>query len=295
VRVYRFIDSQRTAFPVKALCRVCEVATSSFYAWTAAQAAGPDEATVEEAYLANRIHDIWTQSRRRYGVPRVTAQLWREGVAVNHKRVARLMCLVGVQGTCGRRKIVTTRRDPTATPSPDLVRRQFEQLALDQLYVGDITYIPTDEGFCYLAGVLDACSRRMVGWSIAGHMRTELVADALRMAALTRGTDTLAGLIFHSDHGSQYTAGQFRDLCAELRITQSMGSVGDSYDNAMAESAWASLKRELVYETHFRTIQEARVFVFEWILWYNRTRLHSSLGYVPPVEFEEQLRARQAA
>jgi len=255
----------------------------------------PDEATVEEAYLANHIHDIWTESRRRYGVPRVTAQLWREGVRINHKRVARLMCLVGVQGTCGRRKIVTTRRDPTATPSPDLVRRQFEQLALDQLYVGDITYIPTDEGFCYLAGVLDACSRRMVGWSIAGHMRTELVADALRMAALTRGTDTLAGLIFHSDHGSQYTAGQFRDLCAELRITQSMGSVGDSYDNAMAESAWASLKRELVYETHFRTIQEARVFVFEWILWYNRTRLHSSLGYVPPVEFEEQLRARQAA
>lgn len=295
MRVYRFIDSQRTAFPVKALCRVCEVASSSFYAWAATQAAGPDEATVEEAYLANRIHDIWTQSRRRYGVPRVTAQLWREGVRVNHKRVARLMCLVGVQGTCGRRKIVTTRRDPTAKPSPDLVQRQFEQLALDQLYVGDITYIPTDEGFCYLAGVLDACSRRMVGWSIAGHMRTELVADALRMAALTRGTGTLAGVIFHSDHGSQYTAGGFRDLCAELGIVQSMGSVGDSYDNAMAESAWASLKRELVYETHFRTIEEARVFVFEWILWYNRTRLHSSLGYVPPVEFEEQLRARHAA
>jgi transposase InsO family protein len=274
---------------------VCEVATSSFYAWAATQVASPGEATVEEAYLANRIHDIWTESRRRYGVPRVTAQLWREGVAVNHKRVARLMCLVGAQGTCGRRKIVTTRRDPTATPSPDLVRRQFEQLALDQLYVGDVTYIPTDEGFCYLAGVLDACSRRMVGWSIAGHMRTELVADALRMAALTRGTDTLAGVIFHSDHGCQYTAGEYRDLCAELRITQSMGSVGDSYDNAMAESAWASLKRELVYETHFRTIEEARVFVFEWILWYNRTRLHSSLGYVPPVEFEEQLRARHAA
>jgi transposase InsO family protein len=188
VRVYRFIDSQRTSFPTKALCRVCEVAPSSFYAWVAAQAAGPDEATLAEAYLANRIHDIWTGSRRRYGVPRVTAQLWREGVRINRKRVARLMCLVGIQGTCGRRKVVTTRRDPTATPAPDLVQRQFEQLCLDQLYVGDITYIPTDEGFCYLAGVLDACSRRMVGWSIAAHMRSELVADALRMAALTRGT-----------------------------------------------------------------------------------------------------------
>ena len=295
MRVYRFIDSQRTSFPTRALCRVCEVATSSFYAWVAAQAAGPDEATLAEAYLANRIHDIWTESRRRYGVPRVTAQLWREGVRINRKRVARLMCLVGIQGTCGRRKVVTTRRDPTATPAPDLVQRQFEQLCLDQLYVGDITYIPTDEGFCYLAGVLDACSRRMVGWSIAAHMRSELVADALRMAALTRGTNRLDGLVFHSDHGCQYTSTEYRDLCTELGITQSMGTIGDSYDNAMAESAWASLKRELVYETHFSTIAEARVFVFEWILWYNRTRLHSSLGYVPPVEFEEQLMARQAA
>jgi putative transposase len=295
VRVYRFIDSQRTTFPTKTLCRVCEVSTSSFYEWAAAQAAGPDAATLEEACLANHIHDVWTASRRRYGVPRVTAQLWREGVKVNRKRVARLMCLVGIQGIRGRRKMVTTRRDPNATPAADLVHRHFEQLRLDQLYVGDITYIPTAEGFCYLAGVLDACSRRMVGWSIAGHMRTELVADALRMAALTRGVDTLQGLIFHSDHGSQYTSEEYRDLCTELRITQSMGTVGDSYDNAMAESAWASLKRELVYETHFATIEEARVFVFEWILWYNRTRLHSSLGYVPPVEFEEQLMARQAA
>ncbi len=295
MRVYRFIDSQRTEFDVKTLCRVCEVSRTSFYDWMAAQAAGPDEATLEEAWLVNRIYDIWAESKRRYGVPRVTAQLWREEVKINRKRVARLMCLVGIQGIHGRRKVVTTRRDPKATPAPDLVQRSFTAAELNRLYVGDVTYIPTDEGFCYLAGVADVCSRRIVGWSIAAHLRAELCTDALRSAALARGEGALAGAVFHSDRGCQYTSYEYRLLCDELGITQSMGSVGDSYDNAMAESLWASLKRELVYEHHFSTIQEARVFVFEWILWYNRARLHSSLGYLPPVEFEEQLRARRAA
>ncbi|MGH2733761.1 MAG: IS3 family transposase [Actinomycetota bacterium] len=180
-------------------------------------------------------------------------------------------------------------------PAPDLVKRRFEATEVDRLYVGDITYIPTDEGFCYLAGAQDACSRRIMGWSIAEHLRAELCADALRAAALARGEDAVAGVIFHSDHGCQYTSLEYRALCEEFGITQSMGSVGDSYDNAMAESTWASLKRELVYEMHFSTIEEARVFVFEWLVWYNRHRLHSSLGYLSPVEFEGQLRARSAA
>jgi transposase InsO family protein len=295
VKLYRFIDSQRAEFNVRALCRVCEVSRSSYYDWAAAQAAGADEDDYEEAYLANRIYDIWAGSRRRYGVPRVTAQLWREGVKINHKTVARLMAILGIRGICGRRKVVTTRRDPTATPALDLVRRCFDATELDRLYVGDITYIPTDEGFCYLAGVLDVCSRRMVGWSIATHLRAELCVDALRAAALARGTDALAGVIFHSDHGCQYTSSEYQTLCRDLGITQSMGTVGDSYDNALAESAWASLKRELIYESHFTTIAEARVFVFEWINWYNRTRLHSSLGYLSPMEFEEQLKTRRAA
>jgi transposase InsO family protein len=295
VRVYRFIDSQKTSFPIRTLCRVCETSTSAFYAWAGTQVADVDQAVAEEAYLANRIFDIWARSRRRYGVPRVTAQLHREGQRVDDKKVARLMKMLGIQGICGRRKVVTTRRDPAASPAPDLVGRGFEQLSLDTVYVGDITYIGTDEGFCFLAAVVDACSRRIVGWSIASHLRTELVADALKMAALTRGRHTLAGAIFHSDHGCQYTSAEYKELCAELDVIQSMGSVGDSYDNAMAESVWASLKRELVYETHFSTIGEARLFVFEWILWYNQARLHSSLGYVPPVEFEEQLKTHRAA
>ncbi|HEU5001624.1 MAG TPA: integrase core domain-containing protein [Actinomycetota bacterium] len=224
MRLYRFIDSQKTSFPVKILCRVCETSTSAFYDWAGATCAGPDAATIEESYLANRIYDIWSGSRRRYGVPRVTAQLSREGRAADDKKVARLMRMLGIQGICGRRKVVTTRKDPAATPAPDLVQRDF-----------------------------------------------------------------------HSDHGCQYTSAEYAELCTRLGITRSMGTVGDSNDNAMAESVWASLKRELVYETHFKTIAEARVFVFEWILWYNQTRLHSSLGYVPPVEFEERLKTRTAA
>ena len=294
MRVYRFISDQKADFDVKTLCRVCRVPRSSYYDWERATANNED-ALWAEATLANRIYDTWRASRGRYGAPRITAQLRREGLAVNRKRVERLMADLGIRGACGRRRVRTTVRDPKATPAPDLVNRDFTAPGLDRLWVGDITFIPTEEGWLYLATVIDVASRRLVGWSMADHLRAELCTDALRQAALARGCGRFEGLRFHSDRGCQYTADAYRRACADLGITQSMGSVGDSYDNALAESFFSSLKRELVDDAHFSTKAEARTLVFQWIIWYNRQRLHSSLGYLPPEEFEQLWRNRQAA
>lgn len=294
VRIYRFIDQERKNFPLSVLCRVCRVSRSAYYAW-AKRGEGPSDATITEAYLANDIFEIWTKSRRRYGAPRVTAALWKNGVEVAEKRVARIMAEIGIQGICGRKKMKTTRRDPTAVVDTDLVERDFTATAPDELWLTDVTYIPTDEGWLYLCSILDVFSRRLLGWSIAEHMRTELCTDALDAAAMVRGRTDFSGTVLHSDHGCQFTSDAFRRRCRALRIVQSMGGVGTSYDNAMIESAWSSLKRELVYETHFSTKEEARSLVFEWIIWYNSDRLHSSIQYMSPMEFEEYLDRQEAA
>jgi transposase InsO family protein len=288
VKVYAFVDAQKTDFTITTLCRVGGVSTSGFYDWVARSAAGPTDAERDEAEVLERIRVAHRRSRGRYGEPRITAQLARDGVAVNHKRVERLMAANGIAGRCGRKKVRTTVRDPAAALSADLVNRRFAQANLDVVWVGDATYIPTDEGWLYLATVIDACSRRLLGWSMTDHLRTELCLDALEAAAGTRGR-LIDGVIFHSDHGCQYSADAFHDACAELGITQSMGTVGDSYDNAMAESFFASLKRELVDDEHFCTRAEARAAVFEWLIWYNAERLHSALDYQPPVEYEHHL------
>jgi transposase InsO family protein len=290
VRVFAFVSRQRAEFAVKTLCRVCRVSTSGYYDWAARQAAGPTPAERAEAELVSQIRLVHKESRGRYGEPRVTAQLARDGVVVNHKRVERLMAREGLAGRCGRRRVRTTAADPAAVPAADLVQRRFAQTSLDALWVGDVTYIPTDEGWLYLATVLDACSRRLLGWSIAEHLRTELCLDALEAAVGCRGGGgRVSGVVFHSDKGCQYTAGAYQATCAELGISQSMGSVGDSYDNAMAESFFAGFKREAVDGEHFATKTEARAAVFEWTIWYNTTRLHSALDYRPPVEYERHL------
>jgi transposase InsO family protein len=293
-RIYRFIESETGQFAVRTLCRVAQVSPSAYDGWRG-RGEGPSEALVDEAMLANRIFDIWRRSRGRYGAPRVTATLLRAGATVNEKRVARIMVELGVAGKCGRRKVRTTWRDHTATPAPDLVERDFTADAPDELWVGDITYIPTGEGWLFVASVLDVCTRVLVGWSIADHLRTELCTDAMAAAAATRGRSRFAGTVFHSDHGCQYTSTDFKGCCKRMKIVQSMGTVGDSYDNAMAESLWSSLKRELVDDAKFATKEEARLALFEWIVWYNTERLHSALDYMSPREYEESWHNQEAA
>lgn len=294
LRVYRFIESEAANFAVRTLCKVAGVSASAYYAWRA-RGEGPSEALIDEALLANRVFDIWRRSRCRYGAPRVTAALLKAGTKVTEKRVARLMVELGIAGKCGRRKMHTTWRDKTAALAEDLVERDFSAETPDELWVGDATYIPTGEGWLFVASVLDVCSRMLVGWSIADHLRTDLFTDALASAAATRGRHTFAGTVFHSDHGCQYTSHDFKKVCRRMKIVQSMGTVGDSYDNAMAESLWASLKRELVDDAYFTTKEEARLAIFEWIVWYNTERLHSALDYMSPREYEESLQGQKAA
>jgi putative transposase len=268
-------------YKVATLCRVLEVSTSGYYAWLkrpASARAGRD------AELRERIVEIHDESRKTYGVPRVHAELRAVGERVARKRVARLMRAAGRQGASRRSKIFTTQRNRDARPALDLVDRKFEATGPDQLWVADITYIPTLAGFLYLAVVLDVWSRRIVGWAMENHLRTELVLEALDMALWQRRP---ASVIHHSDQGCQYTSIGFGLRCREAGVRPSMGSVGDCYDNAMCESFFATLECELLAERRFRTQAEAKMRVFEFIEgWYNPRRRHSALGYFSPIDFE---------
>jgi transposase InsO family protein len=274
-------------------CRVAAVSRQAFWDWRARQEAGPTEAERAEADLVGEIRAIHDASDGTYGEPRVAEELARRGRKVNHKRVERLMRTHGIVGVHKPARVRTTIPAEDAPPLPDLVGRRFDPGRPDVAWVGDVTYIPTGEGWLYLASVLDLGSRRLLGYSMAEHMRTELVADALRMAAGTRGGAT-AGVIFHGDRGSQYLSGQYRQLVAELGMLQSVGRTGVCWDNSVAESFWSSLKRELVHRYRFSDRAAARRAIFGWINRYNRQRLHSSLGYVPPVEWENNYRHARA-
>ena len=282
---YWLIDAEKAHHGVSRLCRVLGVARAGSYAWTTRPRSAR---AVTDARLVEQIREIHTRSRGTYGAPRVHAEL-RLGldVHVGRKRVARLMRVHGLQGVHRRRGRGLTRRDPAATPAPDLVKRQFSAAAPDRLWVADITQQRTDEGWWYLAVVLDAFSRRIVGWSMADHLRTELVLDALDMAISQR--DPAPGLIHHADHGCQYTSLAFCRRLTEAGLVGSMGTVGDALDNAVAESFFATLECELLDRYPWPTRASLRTAVFDFIeVFYNRQRRHSTLDYPSPATYEQQ-------
>jgi transposase InsO family protein len=284
VKRYRWIDARKAeGFTVNAACAVAEVATSSYYEWCHRSAA-PTAAEWEEATVVNAMVDLHRDSDATYGSPRMTPALRRQGFCVNHKRTERLMRLHGIVGVTPRRTVRTTIRAELASPIEDLINQDFTVGEPNRRYVGDITYIPTGEGWLYLASALDLGSRRLAGWAMADHMRSELVERALEEAAALRGS--IAGAIFHADRGSQYTSGDFGRCCERLGVTRSAGRVATCFDNSVAESFWSSLKRELVHRYRFATRADAKAAITAWIRRYNAVRLHSSLGFVPPIEWE---------
>ncbi|MDX3784782.1 IS3 family transposase [Streptomyces europaeiscabiei] len=284
---FQFVDDHRDTYEVKRLCQVLDVNRSSYYKWLAGAEARAARQH-RDRVLAEEIREVHGESGGTYGSPRVTAELRGKGRRVNEKRVARIMRTFSITGIRLRRRVRTTIPDPAASPVPDLFQRDFTATGPGLKYMGDITYLPLENGeFLYLATVLDCFSRKVVGWSIAGHMRTDLVADALRMAVRTRGS--LSGAVFHSDHGAQYGSRAFAGLCDQLGVTRSMGAVGTSADNAACESFHASLKRETLQGAQdYGDSDTCRRSVFAWLTRYNTRRRHSANGHLSPNEYEHR-------
>ena len=285
----------QAVYPIRQMCRLLGLSTSGYYAH---RQRPPSQRSREDAALRERIAHIHQRSYATYGAPRVHAELRDTGVTVGKKRVARLMREMGLRGVSRRRSVRTTVRAPAHSPGADLVQRQFAAEDMNQLWVaerlasGHITYVPSWAGFIYLAVVLDACSRRIVGWAIDESLHTQLVLDALDMALTQRRP---SAVIHHSDYGSQYTSINFGQRCKDAGVRPSMGSVGDAYDNAMAESFFASLECELLARNRFKSKTEARMAIFTYIQgWYNPQRRHSALGYQSPINFERNLMKQTA-
>jgi putative transposase len=283
VTVFGFIAAKKTEHSVKTMCRVLEVSRSGYHAWARRE---PSSRALEDERLTGRIREIHRENRKVYGSPRIHAELrMADGVRVGRKRVERLMRQAAITGMIARKRGRTTIRVPGVRVCEDLVDRAFLASAPNRLWVADITYLRTWEGWLYLVAVQDVFSRRIVGWSMADHMRTELVTDALQMALAHRRPDP--GLIWHSDQGSQFVSLAFGQQARAAGIAQSMGSRGDCYDNAVAESFFATLKKELVHGRSWPSKAELRTEVFEYIeVFYNRRRRHSTLGFLSPAQFE---------
>jgi len=284
------MSTNQASFPIATMARVLGVSKAGFYAW---RDRPPSAHSLADAALLARARTVHARSRQTYGAPRVHADLRQRGERHGRKRIARLMRGAGLVGASHRHGgPTTTRRDHDARPAPDLVDRNFTASGPNQLWVADITYVPTAAGFLYLAIVLDAWSRKIVGWSMANHLRTELVLDAMEAAV---GQRRPSSVIHHSDQGCQYTSLAFGKRCGEAGVRPSMGSVGDAYDNAMAESFFSTLEAELLSRRRFASQAEARMACFSYIEgWYNPVRLHSGLGYRSPMAYEAEREVARA-
>ena len=281
---YQFIREHRTEFSVQRMCQLLGVTRSGYYAWQ------PDQISprqLENRVLVEQIRVEYKTSRQTYGSPRIWVRLLGRGVACGRHRVARLMRQEGIRPPKRRKRFpVTTQRQPGVTPAPNRLNQDFTATTRNTKWVGDITYIDTAQGWLYLAIILDLFSRKVVGWAMSEHIDTALVETALHMALQTRQPN--ATLLHHSDQGSQYTSAAYQSSLANWKIQPSMSRVGNCYDNAVAESFFGTLKAECV-TYQFATHAQARTALFEYIeVWYNRQRLHSSLGYLSPVEFERK-------
>jgi putative transposase len=287
--VFEFIEANQANFPIAVMCRVLGVSTSGYYDW---RSRPPSARAIADEVLTEQIKDVHGQSRAIYGYRRITAELVDgQGRSVGRHRVARLMRAAGIQGVTRRRFCRTTRRDEQARPVPDLLNRDFSAPGPDRRWVADISYVPTWSGFLFLAVVVDVFSRRVVGWSMSARQQTELVTRALQMAVIRRRPDDV--VVHHSDQGCQYTSYDFAKACRAAGVERSMGSVGDCYDNAMAESFFATLECELIDRSVFENRNQARLAVFDFIeVFYNPWRRHSSIGNLSPAEYERRWRAK---
>ena len=293
---YAFIRRHRQVWPIRVQCRVLRVSVSGYHEHLARR-----RDLVRHRYLSNEallvhIRAVYAENRGAYGWPRIWRSLRAQGIRVGKQRVQRLMQRYGIRARGKRRfRVATTDSRHSLPIAPNLLERNFTVAAPNRVWVGDITYIPTAEGWLYLAVVMDLFNREVVGWSLREDLRSELVIDALEMAWFKRCPDRGAGLIFHSDRGCQYASWEFTEVLREHAITASMSRKGNCWDNACSETLFGSLKVERLHGKHFESIRQAKDEALDWILWYNQTRLHSTLDYVSPIEYEQNWRRETAA
>jgi putative transposase len=293
--VVAFVDAHRGEFGVEPICTTLQVAPSTYYAARRRQVC-PSARAVSDAVMGPLLMALWVANRKVYGAEKLWRAARRAGHDIGRDQVARLMRSAGMAGVCRRRTVCTTRPDPDAARAGDLVNREFTAERPDALWVTDLTYVPTRAGMAYVCFIVDAFSRRIVGWRVAANMKTEMVLDALEMACRARGGRRLVGLIAHSDAGSQFTSVRFGERLAEIGARPSIGTVADSYDNALAETTNGLYKAECVYgpdTAGWDDVDHLELATLGWVHWFNHDRLHSHCGHVPPAELEAAFYAAQ--